>query len=153
MSQSRAVTNPETIQELQRLYQEKGKLLHPTDVVDAARSEDSPLHRHFEWDDGVAAERWRTEQARDLLQRVYVRMKTSKGDRMSQVFVSLTTDREEGGYRTMVDVLSDKDMRNQLIRDAMADMQTFEQRYKTLKELAVVFSAIRKAKGKLEAAV
>jgi hypothetical protein len=151
MGKTKYITNPETVQTLQELTAQKGGLLKPLDVVEAARPETHPLHKHFEWDDSVAAERFRIEQARTLLQRVYVKMETPDGKgRMAQVFVSLTTDRDEGGYRTMVDVLSDADMRNQLIRDALGDMQSFTDRYKTLRDLAGVFSSMRKARKKLE---
>jgi hypothetical protein len=39
------------------------------DIVDAARPDDAPLHRYFEWDDGVAAERYRETQARHMARR------------------------------------------------------------------------------------
>src|SRR5689334_20620055 len=37
------------------------------DVVDAARSKNSPLHPYFEWDDKVAADQWRVHDARRML--------------------------------------------------------------------------------------
>ena len=153
MSHSRIITNQNTVNTLRSLYREKGKLLHPKDIVEAARAETSPLHSHFLWDDSEAAERYRVTQARELLQRVFVKVSAPNGSQhMAQVFVSLTTDREKGGYRTMVDVLSDEDLRNQMIRDAMAEMQLFTERYKTLRELASVFSAMKKAGKKLKTA-
>lgn len=39
------------------------KVLTPEMLLDAARDEDHPLHASFEWDDGVAANKWRLEQA------------------------------------------------------------------------------------------
>lgn len=39
----------------------------PQAVVQAARSEKSPLHSHFEWDDTVAGEKFRLDQARQLI--------------------------------------------------------------------------------------
>lgn len=151
MPRSKAITNPETVTALQELYKKNDGLLRPTDIVEAARPEESPLHKHFEWDDSVAAERYRIEQARKILQTVHVKILAPNGkEHVSQVFVSLSTDRKYGGYRAMVDVLSNEDMRNQMIRDAIADMQMFTQRYETLSDLAKVFSAMRKARKKLE---
>lgn len=37
------------------------------DVVDAARSSQSPLHDYFEWDDRLAADHYRLRQARNML--------------------------------------------------------------------------------------
>lgn len=47
-------------------------------VVDAARDEESPLHARFEWNDGVAAERWRLEQARELIRGVRVNVTVNR---------------------------------------------------------------------------
>ena len=144
------ITNPETIEALKELYKERGKLLHPRDIVETARNKFSPLHSYFEWEDSVAAEKYRIEQARELLQKVYVKIQMPDGNmKMTQIFVSLISDREKGGYRTLVDVLSNIEMRKQLIQDALRDMQIFTNKYNTLRELASVFSAIKKVKKKL----
>jgi len=49
----------------------KGRLT-ASKVVDAARNPASPLHACFEWDDDVAAEGYRLEQARRLIRGVKV---------------------------------------------------------------------------------
>lgn len=144
------VTNPEIIEELQSLCEKGGGVLHPKAVIEAARPESSPLHTHFEWDDDKAAEDYRLWQARALISQVRVHLVTPSGKKVaSQVFVSLKSDRDKGGYRTMVDVLSHKDMRNELVRDALTDMQNFTQRYNTLRELATVRHEMGKASKKL----
>lgn len=45
---------------------EQGLLL-PSTVVEFAASEDSPLHKHFDWDDASAASKHRIHQARVLI--------------------------------------------------------------------------------------
>ena len=35
--------------------------------LDASRSEDSPTHGMFEWDDSIAGEKWRLDQARKII--------------------------------------------------------------------------------------
>lgn len=44
----------------------------PDDVVVAATPEDSPIHGLFLWDNEVAGQRYRLDQARDLIRRVKV---------------------------------------------------------------------------------
>ncbi|HTI78936.1 MAG TPA: hypothetical protein VL614_00645 [Acetobacteraceae bacterium] len=44
----------------------KGRLT-PNEVVAAAKSPRSPLHRHFTWDDRKAAASWRLDEARTLI--------------------------------------------------------------------------------------
>jgi hypothetical protein len=127
---------------LKKLASENDGLLMPEDVVDAARPLSSPLHSRFEWDNGKAAEAYRIWQARQLL-RVCIET-IPQSDNPVEVFVSLSSDRKEGGYRIQTQVLSDAQMRNQLLADAMAELALFREKYSRLKELASVFKAIRK---------
>ena len=36
--------------------------LSPLDLVEASRPEDAPLHNEFEWNDTIAAQKWRKGQ-------------------------------------------------------------------------------------------
>lgn len=56
---------------LQALYDERGKLT-PALVVDVARDPDHVLHNRFEWDDSIAGERYRRDQAHELIRSVRV---------------------------------------------------------------------------------
>lgn len=51
--------------------------LRDVDVLADARSETSPLHSHFEWDDSLAAEAHRLAQAGALIRRVHVKVVTA----------------------------------------------------------------------------
>jgi hypothetical protein len=44
--------------QLQSIYDEQG-VLTPALVVETARDENHPLHASFEWDDGIAGEKYR----------------------------------------------------------------------------------------------
>lgn len=55
------------LDELNRIAKEGGGRITPAAVVAHARDPASPLHHLFEWDDRVAAEQHRLEQARTLL--------------------------------------------------------------------------------------
>ena len=46
--------------------------LTAANLVDVSRPEDAPLHPEFEWRDDVAAERWREEQARQIIRCIRV---------------------------------------------------------------------------------
>lgn len=47
-------------------------ILRPKDVVAAAKSKSSPLHKEFTWKNDVASQRWREHEARHLITRYYV---------------------------------------------------------------------------------
>lgn len=57
--------------ELRRIEQERGHLSSEA-VVDEARPDDAALHPAFEWDDSVAGERYRMQQAATLIRAVVV---------------------------------------------------------------------------------
>jgi len=133
--------------ELKRIAAQNGGVLMPVAVVEAARPPASPLHSKFDWDDSVAAEKYRLWQARQL---IAITVNVIGSDEQSdKVWVSLTTDRRmEGGYRPLVSVLANVDLRAQLLRDALDDLEVFREKYGRLKELAAVFAAVRKVKRK-----
>jgi hypothetical protein len=58
-------------EELERIKQ-RDRTIVPEVVVDEARPEDAVLHPAFEWEDPVAAERYRVIQAQQLIKRVRV---------------------------------------------------------------------------------
>lgn len=145
------MTDPEVVAELQRIANDNGGLLTAEAVVQAAASTRSILHSKFEWDDTEAARKYRLDQARQLI-RVTVTYIDREHTTPMRVFVSLSSDRYvgNGGYRLTTNVLSDAQYRKQLLEDALADMQRYEQKYSHLRELASIFSAYRKVKAKQE---
>lgn len=59
------------------LEDENGRLT-PEAVLAAAKDPDSPLHGHFEWDDGKAAAEHRLHQARTLIRSVKVEFRIDR---------------------------------------------------------------------------
>jgi hypothetical protein len=137
------------VKELKKLARQNGGVLQAETVVEAAQPEESPLHPCFEWDNSQAGHLYRLHQARQLI-RVSV-VYEPQTDTHVRAFISLTPDREVsgGGYREMIAVLSRKDMKEQMLADALAELESFQAKYAALKELAEVFKAIKKVqKGK-----
>lgn len=135
-------------------------LLDPVKVVDYARNPQTLLHKKFQWDDSVAAEQYRIWQARQIIRLELVVVKedkkgkvrilssvTEEKGKIVRAFVSLEDDRHSGenrGYRSLMDVLSDSDLRNQMLEQAKNDMNVFRKKYSMLSELAGVFEAMDK---------
>lgn len=144
---SKRIVTKTAAQELRDLKAKYGTL-KPVHVVKRAKAKTSPLHSYFEWDNSKAAYQHRLEQARDLIVSVKIvftdipRQKTIK----AREWVSLPSDRMiGGGYRSLQSVLSDEELRAELLRSALQDLQAFKDRYNTLSELVHVFAAIDKA--------
>jgi len=132
--------------ELASLAEKNGGILRPESVVEFARDENTALHSRFEWSNTKAAHEYRLWQARHLI-KVIVQYEPRVESNV-QVYVSLPLDRKEegGGYRRMVDVLSDSQRRSQMLEAALAELDVFQRKYALLKELADVFTAARKAR-------
>ncbi|HOX27401.1 MAG TPA: hypothetical protein PLU44_16765 [Candidatus Krumholzibacteria bacterium] len=111
---------------LDKVRAKVGGMLDAPDVVKAARPEKSPLHRYFEWDDTEAAELYRVEQARCLIRLVVTTVPGAAEP--VQAFVSLTTERGRG-YRHIIDVLDDEDLQQQMLADALAELERWRDRY------------------------
>lgn len=86
--------NKTVVNELLRLHDQNGGL-RPSEVVEAARDEDSVLHPQFEWDDEVAAHEHRLHQARALIRTVRVQV---EGKAPRHVFCHLPNRHGEGTY-------------------------------------------------------
>lgn len=102
---------------LTQLAQRNGGVLRVDDVLEEARQEGSILHKHFEWDDSKAAEQYRRDQARALIQRCKITLVDNTPVQV-RAFVSLPSDRDAGGgYRLTAEVVSDENMKAELVRD------------------------------------
>ena len=83
----------EKIVELKRIASANDNKLEPEVVVQEASSDDSPLHKYFEWDDSVAGQRWRVHQARMMIALSVEFIPGVKTSEEVKVFVSLRDER------------------------------------------------------------
>lgn len=114
------------------IAKQHGGVLMVDDVLNEARNENSPLHDHFEWDDGVAADAHRRYQARVLIQRCKITLADSVPTQI-RAFVSLQSDREMGGgYRMTTTVMDDEAMREELLRDIRLTIARWNQKLNLL---------------------
>lgn len=102
---------------LTRMARRNGGVLMVDDVLKEAQDENSILHKHFEWDDSEAADQYRKQQARALIQRCKIQMVESEPLEI-RAFVSLPTDRSNGGgYRLTSEVVGDDYRKAELLHD------------------------------------
>lgn len=110
----------EALKELERLTDINNGDLTPDIVLEAARPENSPLHKHFEWDDSVAAEAWRKDQARTLIQSYKLHIVDERGERTVRYYTNVVIQ-DAHAYRRTEDVVRIDALREQrrlsIIRD------------------------------------
>lgn len=133
-------------EELERIrLQDPERKLKPEAVVDAVNGDlDHPLREYFTWDAEEALGKVQLIEARQLI-RVAVTVIPSTQEPV-RAYCSLTTDRHgrnadgsQGGYRSMVEVMSDEHLRAILLQDALRELHTFRHKYSKLTELSALF--------------
>lgn len=112
----------------------------PKEIVDRARDEASELHKCFEWDDTVAAEKWRIQQARQVTYFLVIKEEEKPKDRPEIRFFVMPKN-GEGYKKTEYIVKIDLEYEN-LLKKAWAELRAFKQRYSILKELQEIFDLI-----------
>lgn len=133
--------------ELENIRNTHGGELHAPDVLERARSANSSLHAHFEWDDGRAAEAHRLSQAGELIRSITVDISRSNVEPAKQVRAFVSVARETGrSYTSTLHAMGDKDLRRQVLEAAWRELLAVRQKYEGLEELARVFAAIDEAR-------
>jgi hypothetical protein len=119
-------------------------------VVNAAKPATSPLHSFFEWNNSIAAEKFRLTQAALLIRTVKVIV--TMPDLTPREIRAYVAPARGFGYVTIVNAMSQKEMREQLLAQAKLDLEAFHRRYEMLHELAEVFDAIQSMVKKMKPA-
>ena len=123
-----------------KVYSEIGNLesITPQNVLEKARNKKSELHKCFEWDDSVAAEKYRLSQARQIIQLLVI---TPEQEDVTPVRIfQITSERNE--YKENRFFVENKDEYRILLGRAKTELQAIKKRYATLSELEDVFNAI-----------
>lgn len=115
-------------------------------LLNASRAEDAPLHNEFEWDNDVAAEAYRIDQARYIIrQLVVVPDDDDDEDDITPVTRAFFTV-EKSKYEPIGIILKDEEKSSVLFSKALKELAAFQRKYAALKQLKPVFDAIRGVK-------
>jgi hypothetical protein len=100
-------------------------------VVDVARNSKHPLHSHFEWNDEVAGEAYRVDQARALIRTVRVRYVSKSSPEASDTVRAFTSVRTSTGhgYEPTLDVIADPVKRRIMFADMRREWVAYRRRY------------------------
>lgn len=134
---------------LTKMARRNGGILKVDDVLEEAKDVNSVLHKHFEWDDSEAADQYRRQQARALIQRCRIQMVEAEPVKI-RAFVSLPTDREHGGgYRLTTEVMGDVYLKDEMLRDIRMTIQRWTKKLNLLdQDLADLLLQVEEKVGK-----
>lgn len=109
-------------------------------LLDASRDENAPLHNAFEWDDEIAAERYRLRQASDIIKCVVAVPEKNEPPVKAFCHVSVA---EKPQYKHIKTVVKDEDLTAQLLDEALQYLRTFKTRYFALKDYVSIAGVIK----------
>lgn len=122
----------------------------PSVVVEESRPEEAPLHAGFTWDDAVAAEMHREDEARRMIRSYVVVRQDHRGrdvEEIANVSVARPFDADGPAYMPARQAMEDPDLRARIVAYAQRQLEGWEARYGHLQELAHVVAAIREARA------
>lgn len=106
-------------------------------LLDESRPDDAPLHGAFEWDDGVAAEKYREDQARKIIHSIIlIREETPT----TRAFFHI--ERAKAEYKAIDTIFANPNDRKNLIDTISQELLAIRRKYDTVKEFESVWQAI-----------
>lgn len=123
-----------------------GDSVKPSEIVEYARNENTELHKLFTWDDTVAAERYRENEARCIIRNIVIVNDANTGDEENKhvaIRAIVSTCERKQEYATIQRVVQNPDAYAKLLSSALAELHAFKRKYETLSsDLSEVFEAI-----------
>lgn len=113
--------------------------------LESARDESSEMHKLFEWDNSVAAEKYRVMQAAQII--VSIRVTTidddGKKSEPSRVFVNVAKEHNRNCQYVQINTaMEEQNTRDQVLKHALTELSWFRSKYGQLQEMARVIRAI-----------
>lgn len=124
----------------QKLEKKEGTLTSQN-VLESARSEKSPIHSLFEWDDTKAAEQYRLKQAAQLICNLTVEIETDDKPIECRAYMDVS-EAKVGSFINVQSAFQSEESRDVVLRRALNELSAFKTKYKNLLELQDVFDVI-----------
>lgn len=115
------------------------------EILEDARSKNTPYHNHFTWKNDIAAEKYRLEQARHLISSiVIVRIRTEDTEPIQvRAFVNVIDTEGDKGYVPIDIAISNPKTASQIIQQALREAKAWNNRYNEYQELSKIHRAIK----------
>jgi len=117
--------------------------LTPENIIKAARPKKSPLHAAFEWNDGKAAEQYRLQQARNIINNVEVVI-ISDGEERNIPVYEIVTIPDQGRRYKHIETLTFNEI-EQVKQTTLATLKNLTLKLKIYKEFDKVQKHLQEA--------
>lgn len=127
--------DPQLVGEELEIIERNGELTHLHVLEYAKRHKDSELYKCFEWDDSVAGEMYRREQASRVVSHIaytVVDENTEEKSYKQKVYVSLQNENKQRVFKHISKVLQDDDDYEQLLQKCRDQLSRVKKDYERL---------------------
>ena len=123
---------------------EIGEEATPQQILDKGRDKNTELHKCFEWDDDVAAEKYRLHQARTIVKTLVLeRSEEQKENNAPEIRAFRKTDLSPvSGYKPIVKIITNNDEYQKMLKLAYSELHAIKLKYQHLEELDYILSLI-----------
>lgn len=130
---------------IESIQQKNNGVCHPKQLVEVSRSPKAKTHKMFEWNDKVAGERYREDQARLAIRCLVVTYEHGDGkDREVKAFSQVQRDEDGNGYARTIEAMSDDLDRDYILNAALSQLRAWRRRWNQLNEVADTVTALKK---------
>ena len=128
---------------LEAIEQRDGEVTKES-LLEESRPKDAPTHDLFEWNNKVAAEKYRLAQAGQVIRMITVKVETvNKEPQMVRAYVNIKPDRiTEGRFVNIFSGMSNEETRKIILLNALSELKYFQKKYSSFVELSKLFEAI-----------
>ena len=112
------------------------------ELVDVSEPKTAPLHDAFEWNNKIAGNEWRKEQARRMIRSLLIVREDREPVKM---YFNLETKEPE--YKSIKLILESEDDYRKMLSNALGELRAFQLKYAKLRELEPLFSMIETLGG------
>lgn len=121
----------------------------PQQIVEKARGKGTELHKCFTWENRLAAEKWRTHEARLLVGHLVIQRPEKEADKPEVRYFHKTD--AGSGYKPCFTVFTQDDEYTAMLNLAIAELKMFQKKYQILADRPELVALIDAAAKMLEA--
>jgi hypothetical protein len=122
-------------------------------VLEEAKNVSSPLHALFEWDNTKAAEQWRLQQARVIVNYVKVKVGEKVYSKYESVNVHVIDDNgninQKRVYKPYFEIKRSPELRKQMIERSLRELKYWEEQNSKYEEFKPIIDTAQKVRRRL----
>ena len=111
-------------------------------IVEKAKDRNTELHKCFEWDNEIAADKYRLQQAGLIIRNLVITRVEEEKEQKTPLRMFVSTGERTGAYKPVKSVVRIQSEYENLLERAYSELRAFKNKYSMLKELDEILALI-----------